>query len=78
MARKYRTLGTRIRHARQVRELTQVELAARLSVKQEHVSKWERDTRTPRLWSLAQIADALDVSLDFLVRGITHNSGLPE
>jgi transcriptional regulator with XRE-family HTH domain len=77
MVSKPRTLGTRIRHAREVRELTQVALARRLRVQQDRVSKWERDVRTPRVLTLMAIADSLDVSLDFLVRGVRENSGLP-
>jgi transcriptional regulator with XRE-family HTH domain len=76
MASKHRTLGTRIRHAREVRALTQVALAKRLRIQQDRVSKWERDVRTPRVQTLVAIADSLDVSLDFLVRGIQDDSGL--
>jgi len=77
MSTKRRTLGTRIRHARQARELTQVALAKRLRTKQDTLSKWERDARVPRMLTLMALADALDTSLDFLIRGRVEGSGLP-
>ena len=74
--RKRLALGDRIRIAREARGITQKALARRLDVEQGHVWKWEHGVRTPRMLRLIIIADMLDVSLDYLIRGIEEGSGL--
>lgn len=56
-----------IRRARERAGLTQKELAAHLGVDAMQLSRWETGRLTPRLKTAADIADALDISLDELV-----------
>ena len=76
MAIRKQTLGDRIRFAREARQISQVGLANQLHVAQDRVSKWETGKRVPRLRTLAAIAVILEVSMDYLVRGVEKNSGL--
>ena len=52
--------------ARKARGRTQEELAARLSISRQAVSKWETGESLPDLYKLAALADELGVSTDEL------------
>ena len=52
--------------ARKARGMTQEELAARLSISRQAVSKWETGESLPDLYKLASLADELGVSTDVL------------
>ena len=52
--------------ARKARGITQEELAARLSISRQAVSKWETGESLPDLYKLAALADELGVSTDEL------------
>jgi transcriptional regulator with XRE-family HTH domain len=71
------TLGQQIRALREKRGLVQVDLAARCSVREVSVSRWERDLEVPRVQHLAALAKALGckVLLDDL--GVTLVDGGP-
>ena len=56
-----------IRYLRQKNNLTQVELAAKMGVKQNTLSAWETGSSTPELRSAVRLADFFEVSLDFLL-----------
>ena len=58
-----------IRILREKRGLTQKQLADLIGVAPSTVANYENDVRTPNIYALCDIADALDVSLDVLVRG---------
>lgn len=75
--RKQQLLGDRIRLARLARGISQAALAKQLDVQQGLLWKWEKNRRNPRVPTLMRISEILDVSTDFLLRGITKNSGLP-
>lgn len=62
-------LGPRIAHARRARGLTQEQLAKLIGRPKNSVSDWERGERVPSIEVIAEIADALRVSIDDLVRG---------
>lgn len=64
-------IGPRIRAAREAvkPELTQADLARRLGVSSAQMWTWEAGRRVPRLPTLTRIADCLEVSLDYLLRG---------
>jgi len=55
------TVGQRIRQYRKSKDMTQGELAKKLSVAQATVSKWEADQDTPGGTRLQMLAGALDV-----------------
>ncbi|HVR99868.1 MAG TPA: helix-turn-helix transcriptional regulator [Thermoanaerobaculia bacterium] len=62
-------LGRRITEARSRQGISQRDLAASLGLCRSRLGKWECGSHTPPLGALVAIAEALDVSLDELVRG---------
>ena len=58
------TIGTRIRHLRIRQHYTQRQLADRLGVTSQAVSKWENDVACPDIMLLYKLAQILKVSLD--------------
>lgn len=63
-------LGVRLVEARQTKRMTQEELAVKLGVTAQAVSKWERGAGLPDVALLASAAEVLGVSVDYLL-GIT-------
>ncbi len=59
-------LGSNIKKYREASNLTQEQLAQRLNISPQAVSKWERGENMPDCASLSDLADALGVSLDRL------------
>lgn len=59
--------ASRLRHLRQSRELTQVQLAERLGVTKQSISNWENDNIMPSVDMLERIADFFEVSTDDLL-----------
>ena len=57
----------RIKNLRQSKELTQVQLAEKLSVKKQSISNWENDNIMPSVDMLVRIADFFHVSTDYLL-----------
>ena len=63
------SIGKRIQAGRKALGLTQEQLAEKLSVSGQAVSKWESDISCPDITTLPQLADILGVSVDELLRG---------
>lgn len=61
------TLGEKLRTARQKYGLTQEELADKLCVSRQAITKWENDKGIPDIENLKAIAALFDVSVDYLV-----------
>ena len=59
-------LANNIRAFRLERQMTQSQLANKLGVQYQAVSKWETETSVPDTWMLPKLADALDVTIDEL------------
>jgi transcriptional regulator with XRE-family HTH domain len=59
--------GERLAAARELAGLTQVQLAEKLGTAQSNVASWERETVALRPEQLTAIADALNVSADYLL-----------
>ena len=59
-------LADRIRLLRQERRWTQAELAEKLEVHQKQVSSYERGVNVPSTQILIKLAEAFDVTLDYL------------
>lgn len=59
--------GRAIAHAREVRKVTQVELARRIGIPQDMLSRLECGRRSPRMDELVLIARALKMPLPQLV-----------
>lgn len=68
------TLGEKLREARKNFGLSQEELATRLGVSRQAVSKWEADKGIPDILNLKAISSLLDVSLDYLLDDDTNVS----
>lgn len=60
-------LGERIRFHRKLLNLSQKELAERLYVTPQNLSKWEKGLSNPDIWNLCRIAEVLDLSCDYLL-----------
>ena len=63
------TLGERIANLRKKAGLTQEELAEKLGISPQAVSKWENDISCPDIMSIPNIAKILGVSTDTLLSG---------
>ena len=68
------TLGKRIAALRHEKELKQDELAEKLGVSAQAVSKWENDQTCPDISLLPLLAKTLDVSVDELLSGKQENT----
>ncbi len=62
-------VGMRIAELRKTNNITQLELAEKLTVTDRAVSKWETGGSFPDIALLPQIADVFNVSVDYLLRG---------
>lgn len=70
-------IGLNIQSRRKMVELTQEQLAERLGVSRQTVTKWETGESTPDLANAAALAEVLDVSLDALVNFDPQGTVLP-
>lgn len=68
------TMGQTIRRLRHEKNLTQEELAERLNLTAQAISKWENDAGMPDISQIVPLASVLEVSCDLL---LGYNSSLP-
>ena len=61
-------LGERIAEKRKAQGLTQAELAEKMMVTRQTVSRWEAGTALPDIERVAELAAVLDVSCDYLLK----------
>lgn len=66
----YVNLGERILTLRQERGISQADLASRLDVSRQAVSKWEKGQSSPDTVKLIQLAELFDVEVEYLATGI--------
>lgn len=64
-----KAFGDRVRELRKRKGWTQKELAARLGVKTPQLTKYETGFNAPTLEKVVELAEILDVSLDYLLLG---------
>ena len=64
-----RDIGLRIRRRREELGLSQWDLAMRLEIRQDEVSRWENGRIRPTGHNLSRVADALDVHWTVLAYG---------
>ena len=62
------TLGKRIQYYRKRKQLTQEELAEKLMVSRQAVSRWESDNNEPDIKTLLVLANIFEITVDELVR----------
>ena len=65
-----KSFGENLKYERKIAGLTQQQLADKMGIKQQQLSRWERDEIKPAVSSIVAIAKALDVSYDDLFDGI--------
>ena len=70
-------IGANIQSRRKTLGMTQEQLAERLGVSRQTVTKWETGESVPDLANAGALAEALDVSLDALVAYDAHGTSLP-
>lgn len=59
----------RLKQLRQQKDLSQSELGELVKVHYTHIGKYERGESSPSLETLTLLADALNVTIDYLARG---------
>ena len=62
-------IGERITQLRKEKDISQAELAKRLEVSRQAVSKWEQGTSSPDTNKLIQLAKILDTEVEYLATG---------
>lgn len=67
-------IGRRIKIARENKKLTQEQLAELVDLSPMYVSVLERGKKPPKLQTLVCIANALDVSADYLLQDVVSKS----
>lgn len=72
-----RALGALVKALRKERGMTQKELAGRLHVTEQAVSRWERGVGCPEVGLLAQLCEIFGVSMSRLLEG-NLTPGIPE
>jgi transcriptional regulator with XRE-family HTH domain len=68
-----KAIGRRIKTARERKRLTQEQLAELIDLSPMHISVIERGVKPPKLETLVNIANVLDVSADNLLQDVVHN-----
>ena len=71
------TLGEMIRNRREATGLSQQEMAEKLFVSRQTVSRWESGSRTPDVFTVKKIAGILDVTIDELIPGEEDLQAVP-
>ena len=69
--------GENLKILRKQRGLSQEELAARLHVVRQTISKWELNQSSPDLDLIVKLSELFEVSTDYLIKGIELNSDKP-
>lgn len=62
------SIGSKLAQARKAANLTQEQLAERLGVTRQAVSRWESDAAYPETDKIVRMARLLNVSCDYLLR----------
>lgn len=68
------TTGARIKAARKAAGMTQAELATKLGISFQSVAQWENDLRNPKYETLQKIANALGITVLYLMSDPDINS----
>ena len=67
------TIADRIQHLRKSKGISQEELADRIGVSRQAVSKWESEQSMPDLDKIILMSDYFEVSTDYILKGIEPN-----
>ena len=69
-------ISDRIRELRKKNGLSQEELADRLGVSRQAISKWESEGSVPDIDKIIRLSDCFEVSTDYLLKGIEPENRL--
>lgn len=69
-----RTLGARLKEAREKKRLTQIEVSKKLGISNGTLSGYERDYRDPDTATLKKLANLYEVSIDWLSGNTAFNA----
>ena len=67
------TIGNRITTLRKSLQLSQEEMADKLGVSRQAVSKWETDASAPDAFNLIALSELLNTSVEYIVTGKTND-----
>ena len=62
------SLGGNIQYLRKQKKITQEQLAEKMNVSRQTVSRWESDEVTPELGKIVELSELFSCKLDALVR----------
>ena len=68
-------IGERITTLRKEKDISQTELAKRLNVSRQAVSKWEQGVSSPDTAKLIQLAEILGTEVEYLATGVHPEPG---
>ncbi len=71
------SLGNKLAEARRAKNLTQEQLAEKLEVTRQAVSRWESDSAYPETDKIVRMAQILEVSCDYLLQDGVDEKGKP-
>lgn len=63
-------VSARIRELRKIKGISQDELAEKLGVSRQAISKWENEQSIPDIDKVISLSDYFDVSTDYLLKGV--------
>ena len=63
------SFGENLKQARSDKNLSQGQLAEKIAMHSTHISRYERNLANPTIEVVKKVAEALDVSVDFLIYG---------
>lgn len=72
------TMADRIQALRKAKGISQEELADRIGVSRQAISKWESEQSSPDLEKIILLSDYFEVTTDYLLKGIEMQSDFPE
>ena len=71
-----KSFALRLKESREIRDLNQIALARKADVPPSAISHFEAGERKPSFETLRRLAEALDVTIDFLLGRIDETEGL--
>lgn len=71
-------IAERIQHLRKAKGISQEQLADKIGVSRQAVSKWESEQSLPDIEKVILLCEFFDVTTDYLLRGVDVQPNIPE